>query len=227
MSEETNVPVQPDSTTVDTTSGTTSTTVQQTTVPVNNEGVTDWKKRYDGQQIALQKLSLEKQDLQKQLDAKISEAEQLGAQLSLKDTEKTVAVGERDKQLQEALGKIQMLETENNELKALALKVQIARELKKPELIEIAEAFPNLTDKDMLTQVMKDIAGFSDNQVKARESQLLAGTLPTIVQGDASPAMPATEQEWMDRINSFDFGTPERQKALDQYGDFLNNKYQT
>jgi len=225
MSEDTNVPAQQDTGDVAATAANNS-PEQQTTVPVSNDGITDWKKRYDGQQIALQKLSIEKQELQKQLGEKTSQLEQLDAQLSLKETEKSVAVGERDKQLQEALQRTQELESELRELKALKLKVEVANELGKPELIAVADAFPNLDDKELLTQVMKDISGFTDKQVKAREDQLLAGTLPSINQADTTPSVPQTEAEWVEHLNSLPFGSPEKQKALDQYGDFLNSKYQ-
>lgn len=212
MPEDTTItPVQPDPTPVQPAPVTTAT-------PAAAE---NWRERYAGQQKALQLAVESKKSLDDQLLAKASELEQLRAQLTLKDTEKTIAVGERDKQMEVLLTESQSKEAELTRLRALELKIKVATELGKPELMQIAEHIPDIQDEEILKSVMGDFAKFTDTQVKAREEQLMAGISPTTVAASPSPAAPSTVQDWEDRIDELAFGSKERQQALDSYGDFL------
>ena len=169
--------------------------------------------RYNGLVKKVEELTLSNRTLSDQLTQKTSEAEQLKGQLAVKDTEKTVAVSERDKKLQETLTTNTALQKELDELRGLKLKVEVANELGHPELMKIAGNIPNLTDKEALKVVMSDFAGFVDTAVKAREQQLLAGVTPMGGGPAASPAMPANEKGWEDYINKFDLGTSERAES--------------
>lgn len=184
----------------------------------------DWKKRFDGAVLKIQELTQQVRDLTAQLELKSSENEQLKAQLSTKDVEKTVAVGERDKQLQEALQAKSALETEVNRLKALELKLKVIKDINQPALLKIVERIPDLTDEETLKTVMKDFADFAQEAASQREKQILAGVTPGVGPAPVASA-PATEKAWEDKINSLPLGSVERVKALNDYGDWLEHKH--
>ena len=183
--------------------------------------------RYNGLVRKVEELTLANRGLTDQLAQKTSESEQLKGQLAVKDTEKTVAVGERDKQLQTALQRVAELEASERRLKGLELKVKVAKDLNRPELLKIAERIPDLTDEEALKTVMTDFLGFADDMVKQREQQLLAGITPASGPGgSAVNNAPATPKAWEDHINSLPLGSKEREKALMDYGDFLERQHQ-
>ena len=180
----------------------------------------DWKARYDGQVRKLEQLTLANRELQAQLDQKSSEIEQLKAQLGIKDTEKQVAVGECDKRLQETLKLNSELQAELDKLRALKAQVEVAKEIGHFEILRLSDSLPAVTDKEVLKTVMSDFIGFAEEQVKRREQQLMAGiTAPAGV--NAAPSAPSSKKGWEEHINSLPLGSKERQKALDDYGDWL------
>lgn len=186
----------------------------------------DYKKRFDGAILKIQELTLSQREKEAELAKKASELEQLQAQLSLKDVEKTAALGERDKQLQDYVTKTQQQETELKSLKALELKIKVAKKLNRPELLKIIDRIPALEDEAVLETVMLDFIGFADELVATREKQLLAGITPGVGAGAQSPTAPSSSKGWEDYINGLTLGSTERAKALDDYGDWLekNNK---
>jgi hypothetical protein len=186
-------------------------------------GQTDWKARYDGLVRKVEQLTLENRTLTEQLAAKTSNAEQLQAQLGLKDTEKSAAISARDQQLQEAVQAKTGLENELKELRAYKLKVEVAKELKRPDLIKILDRLPGMEDREALKTVLTDFASFADDAVKERETQLLSGVTPGVGSlPAATPSLPASEAAWYKHIESLPLGSPERQKAQDQMWDWLN-----
>ena len=182
--------------------------------------------RYNGLVKKVEELTLSNRALTDQLATKSSETEQLTGQLAIKDTEKTVAVSERDKALQTSLTENSSLTAELTELRALKLKLEVAKELNRPELVKILDQLPNLTDKEALTIVAKDFLGFADDLVSEREKQLTSGITPPIGPIDQTPATPATPEAWETHVNSLVLGTPERAKAMDDYGDWLEQQNQ-
>lgn len=184
------------------------------------------KARFDGLVRKVEELTLSNRALNEQLTTKSSEVEQLRGDLQIKDTEKTVAVGERDKALQTSMEENQSLQAELKELRALKLKLEVAKELKRPELVQILDRLPNLEDKEALEVVAKDMLGFADTLVQEREKQLTSGITPPIGNVSAGPATPSTPQAWENHINSLDLGTPERAKAMNDYGDWLERQQQ-
>lgn len=179
------------------------------------------KARYDGLVRKVEELTLRNRDLEGQLAAQSSEVEQLKGQLAIKDTEKTVAVGERDNKLQTVLQENAALQAELTELRGLKLKVKVINDLKRPELLRIADKIPSLQDEEALKTVMQDFAGFADDLIKQREQQLLSGVTPPLGPGNVTPSEPESERGWLDKINGLPLGSPERQKAMDEYGDWL------
>jgi hypothetical protein len=182
--------------------------------------------RYNGLVRKVEELTLSNRDLNTQLTQKSSESEQLKGQLSIKDTEKTVAVGERDQRLNTALSELSTLGSEMKELRALKLKLEVANELKRPDLLRLAERIPALEDKEALRVIMQDFASFADEAVRAREAQLMAGVTPPVGPGSSAPAAPSTQQGWLETINKHGLGTPERANALNEYGNWLEKQNQ-
>lgn len=194
--------------------------------PQQQEKPVDWEARYKGSVRKVEELTIRVRDLEAQLAGVSSEKEQYKAQLGTKDVEKDVAVGERDKLLQTAVQEKSRLETELAELRGLKLKVEVIRELGRPELIRIADRIPAMTDKEALKTVLQDFAGFADDLVQQREKQLLAGVTPPPSSGGSTKlVLPASEGEWEKHINALPLGSKERAKAFDDYYGWLEQKH--
>lgn len=179
------------------------------------------KARYDGLVRKVEELTLAGRQFQTELVSKTSEIEQLKTQLGIKETEKSVAVSERDNQIQQYVQKQQAFDQELTELRALKLKTEVARELGRPDLLKVADTIPNLTDKEALKTVMGSIANLVDDAVKEREKQLLAGVTPPAEKSSTSAALPASKNEWDRFIDGLPLGSPERAKAMDTYYSWL------
>jgi hypothetical protein len=182
--------------------------------------------RFNGLVKKVEELTLANREFVNQLASKTSEIEQLKTQLGIKETEKSAAVSERDSQLQQYVQKASALESEVTSLRALKLKMDVARELGRPDLLKVADTIPNLTDREALKTVMGSIAGLVDDAVKEREKQLLAGVMPPSPSNVPAPNLPASASEWDRHINALPLGSPEREKAMDAYWNFLEQQNQ-
>jgi hypothetical protein len=180
--------------------------------------------RYNGLVKKVEELTLENRSLSTRITELTSQNERLQGDSVVKDTERTIALGERDRQLQTAAERALSLERENVDLKALQLKIEVAKELKRPDLIVLAERIPNLTDKEALRAAMSDIAKFADDAVSQREKQLFAGVTPPLSPIATPVTQPGSAKEWEDQINRLSPGSPERTKLWDQYYDWLKTQ---
>jgi hypothetical protein len=181
----------------------------------------DWKARFDGAIRKIEQLTLENRRLNDELVAKTADLEQSRSQLSLKDAEKLAAVGERDKRLQEAVQAKTTLESQVAELQALQLKVNVAKKMGRPDLLQILDSVPAMSDEAALENVLKTFADFADGKVRAREKELLAGITPPYGGGGTPlPAAPASDADWTQFIESKPLGSPERAAAMDDYWNF-------
>jgi hypothetical protein len=159
--------------------------------------------------------------------AKTSESEQLRAQLSLRDSEKTVAISERDKTIQELSQTKANIENELHRLRSLEMKVKVAKEMGRPDLMRVLDTIPNVTDESALKSVLETLSEYADSAVREREKQLLSGVTPPISNAGAKSAgMPTTEAEWQAQINLLPIGSKERAKAHDDYWNWLVAKHQ-
>jgi chromosome segregation ATPase len=220
MSDETTAPVEP----TDRSSTADSSQQQAGQSPAGN---TDWKARFDGQVRKIEELTLRARSLEGQLDTKTSEIEQLRAQLSIKDTERTTAVSERDKTIQEMTQSRASIEGELKRLRGLEMKVKVAREMGRPDLMRVLETIPNVTDETALKTVMETFSDYADNAVREREKQLLSGLTPPINgAGTKGTNAPSSEAAWQEHINGLPLGSPERAKAHDDYWNWLVTKHQ-
>jgi len=184
----------------------------------------DYKARFDGATRKIQELTLQNRDLQAQLDAKSSEYEQLNGQLATKDVERKVAEGEITKRLEEALKTINTQQAELTELRALKLKMEVANEIGSPQLLKIIDRIPSLTDKEVLTEVMRDFDNFAKEQVTERERQLKAGLTPALGGSPPTDTSPQSEQAWMEKVESYPLGSKERADTIEKYGDWLEKQ---
>lgn len=187
----------------------------------------DWKARFDGQVRKIEELTLRNRELEGQLAAKASDIEQLRAQLSIKDTEKTAAVNEREKTIQELTQSRVTVEDEIRRLRGLEMKVRVAREMDRPDLLRVIDTIPMVTDEAALRSVLETLSDYADNAVRDREKQLMAGVTPAISNGGAKGSgAPASDEEWQNFINRLPLGSGERSKAHDDYWNWLVMKHQ-
>lgn len=176
----------------------------------------DWKARFDGALRKIEQLTLENRRLNDELVTLTSKSEQLASQLSLKDTEKNVAIGERDKRLQETMTSMSGIQGQLAELQALKLKVDVTKKMGRTDLMPILDSIPNMTDATALEAVLTTFAEFTDGRVKAREKELMAGITPGVSSQQAGPTAPSTPDAMMKHIEALPLGSKERQKAMDQ-----------
>lgn len=198
------------------------TTVQPTTVqpdPSAPQTTTeDWEARYKGTGTTINALNEQIKTLSAQLDAKSSEFEQLQAQLSLKDTEKNVAVGERDKQITTFLEEKTLLDSELNRLRALEAKVKVANEIGDTSLVSIFDSIPDVADEETLKTLMNQISTWGEDRVKERENVLLAGVVDQpVVTPPVPETLPTDNKGWQAYVDKFDLGTPERESAFEAW----------
>jgi hypothetical protein len=127
----------------------------------------------------------------------------LEADLLNKDLEVQAAVGERDTQVEaEKLSKAE-LEKELAEAKTKLRKIDMAKELKQPDLVTIIDDIPTFEDDELQKKAMMDIVSFADARVKKREDELLSGVTPSITPvDDNTPADPASNDGWKAKIAS-------------------------
>lgn len=194
----------------------------QTTPPTQDGD--NWKDRAAGLTRKVEELVIANRELTAQLAEVRSQNERLNADLSLRDTEKTVAVSERDRQIQDLVSKSSEAEKEIAALKALQLKVLVATELGKPELLSLAQHIPNLTDKEALTTVMADFAKWGEAAVKQREQQLLAGMPFAGGVTPPSTSAPQSDAEWKAKIEKSN-DPRERQDLFDGYYAWLQAQH--
>jgi len=178
------------------------------------------QERFSGAIKKIEELTLANRGLNEQLTAKTSEMEQLNAQLASKDIEKTVAVGERDKNLEVALKKNADMEKELASLRAFKMKVETARELGHPELIGILDRIPAMEDADVLKDVMSDFVNFRESGIKEREQALLSGYTPPTPSVQPTDEAPQSNKEWEKHVNSLPVGSKDRQEAFDKWFDW-------
>lgn len=185
----------------------------------------NWEARYKGSVTKINQLMERIKDLESQLAARASEVEQLKSQLSIKEVEKDTAIGEHSKKISELAAEIERLKAENSKLNAFRAKVDVIKELQRPELVKIMDKIPDLEDRDALKSVLQDFASFVDEAVKQREEQLLSGIIDRREGVPSKSATPRTQEAWMEYINSLPLGSIERSKALNDYGDWLERHY--
>ena len=184
----------------------------------------DYKPRYDGLVRKTEQLTLDNRTLNEQLAANASIIEQLRAQLSGKDFEKSAAVGERDRLLAEAVKSKAEQETELKELRGMKTKVKLINEMGQPQLLKIIDRIPNMGDEELLRGVIKDFSDFANDLVSAREKQLLSGTTPAFGTPPPTKPTPANPAAWEKQLNSLPAGSKDHSEAMDAYWQWTNTQ---
>jgi hypothetical protein len=152
------------------------------------------------------------------LALRTSELEQSGVQIANLEAAQEVKATEINQQVTQLNEQVTTLTAAGAEYASLQLKLKVANEMGRPDLMALAGHIPNSLDEAVIKETLTAFAGFSAGAVKAREEQLLAGTSPAGSGGGQAPSVPTTPQGWADHINTFGLGTPEREAALTAYG---------
>jgi hypothetical protein len=185
------------------------------------------QKRFTGAIQKIQTLTEEIKVKDQESAALKSQIELLGNAQAVKAAETQAGYGERDKQLEAALLETKKVETEAAQLRGTMRKIDMAKELGHPELVQIIDTIPTFEDDDLQKKAMEDIIGFSDGRVKAREESLLSGITPavppTVPVGDAQPA---SDDSWKAKIAAEE--DPTRRKVLfDEWFDWGQTQKKT
>jgi len=188
------------------------------TQPQVPEGYVE-KARFDGLVRKVEELTLTNRAFNEQLTQLSSEKEQLTGQLAIKDVDKTVAVGEYQKQIEVAIQTQTEQAKELSELRALKAKMELVRKHNAGHLIPILDRIPFLEDAEAMETVFTDFLNWGDNIAKTREKELLAGYTPS----GAGPAekpdtTPKTKESWLTHIQK-QTGA-DAQEAWKQYWDW-------
>lgn len=173
------------------------------------------KARYDGLVRKVEELTLSNRSLNDQLAQMSSDKEQLTGQLAIKDTEKVVAVGERDKVLEKALQENQSAQSELRELRAMKAKLELVRKHNAGHVLPILERIPYLEDAEAMETVFTDFVKWGHDLAKEREQQILAGYTPPAPPPAGGETGPKSSKEWLEKIQGLEGA--EKDKAWNDY----------
>ena len=180
----------------------------------------DYEKRYKGTVKKIEDLTLENRRLNDLLSTMNSEKEQHGVQMSQKDIEKDVIKSEWERKFTEVFEQNKQYNSELSDLRALKIKIDVAKEID-PSLLPIIDKIPYSEDVEVLKTIMKDFSNFVDGRVKEREKQLSAGYTPTVTQSiSQEQSVPQDSEGWQRYVNSFTPGTPEKEKAMNDWWEW-------
>ena len=170
------------------------------------------QKRFTGAIQKIQTLTEELRTKDQELAALNTRIEQSDQQKAVREAEVTAGYGERDKQLEAAIKDKQSVEAESQLLKNKIRKIDMAKELGHPELVNIIDTIPTFEDDDLQKKAMEDIIGFSQNAVKAREESLLSGVTPAVSPTVVGDAKPASDEAWGKAIEAEE--DPSKRQAM-------------
>lgn len=153
-----------------------------------------------------------------------SDKEQLTLQLQSKGQEQDIVVGERDRMLSTQVEELASLKAEIVPLRAYKRKVEMAIELKRPEVIMALHIIPDMDSDEALRGVILDVLGFRDEGALQRERELTSGVIPHTPIVDDVPTDPTTVEGWERKVASLQPGSEERAEAVRKQGDFLFKK---
>lgn len=177
--------------------------------------------RFTGAIQKIEELTISNRTQATALEAKSSELEQLKSQASTKAQETNIVVGERDKLLNASAEEVRTLNTEAIKLRAYQRKVEMAKKIGRPELINVLDIVPDMEDNEALETVMRDIIGFRDSGIEQREKELTSGIVPNAPRLESVPSKPTTEEGWKSYVDSFQVGSDARAVALNEHGDWM------
>ncbi len=178
------------------------------------------KERFSGAIQKIQSLTEEKNGLVQQLDNKVSEMERLQLALAEKEAGSTTLLGQRDQTIGELNTQISDLQKQLAISEINMRKVEIAKQIGHPELIQILDTIPSVDNEEQLKTIMKNIAEFTTSQVTARERELMAGATPQITSVDnvQTPFPEAGDTKaWEQRLAKLDTGSKEWNDAMEHW----------
>jgi hypothetical protein len=205
--------------------GNTTANVQQTkggsqTTPAIPEGYVPIE-RLNGALQKIEQLTLSKktvEDLLAVANTRIGELQAHGKSI---ETEWSGKVGDAANALKGATDERDALKKENASLKAEQLKVKLIGDLGHYNLLAIADQIPVLDDPAKQKEAIERMAAFANSIAQSREQELTAGTTKVTTQTVPQNASdPTTSAAWSKYIESFPFGTPEREAAFNRWGEW-------
>ena len=107
-------------------------------------------------------------------------------------------------------------------LEAMKLKISVAREMGRSDLMPILDHVPDSTDPEQVKSSLAAFAKLADDAAASREKQLRSGITDT--PHETKSAGPTTQAAWLAHIQEMTIGTPEREKALKDYGAFMRSQ---
>ena len=183
------------------------------------------KARFDGLMKKVQDLTAELRDANANIQQKSSRAEQLQTEIDTLTAQGDARASEMQTQLNSLQQEMSDLSSVKSSHESMKLKLKVAKEMGRPELMQLADRIPDLTDEVEIEAAFKDFAKFTDMAVMTREQQLTAGLTP--VGGptnNATPAAPQTLEGWQQHIESLPLGSSEREAAMTQFGKLAREK---
>lgn len=199
---------------------------QETSSEINLENFVP-KERFTGAIQKIQSLTDRAQALEKQLAEKNSGLEQLQLTLAEKEAGTQTLVSQREQQIGELTNQISELQRQLTISEINMRKVEIAKEIGHPELIQILDTIPNAENEEQLRTMMKNIADFTTSQVSTRERELMAGvTTPVTSVDNVQNTYPeaADAKAWENRLKELTPGSPEWDKAMEHWRKALANR---
>lgn len=197
---------------------------QQTAQPVANAGGAQKpaedvvpKARLDGALRKIEELTLQNRALTQQVAEANVKVGEINASLTAKDTEWKAQVGENQSKYEQLQSERNQFEAELAKMKAEQNKVKMIAELGTTELFAIADQIPTHEDPEQQKAAIERLAKFATTLKEERERDLTAGTTGPVATQPTDPSLPSTAKEWERYIDKLPWGTPEREKAWDQY----------
>jgi len=166
----------------------------------DTQDVIDWEARYKGASKKINELTSVKAELEAKQADYSTQIEQLKSQLGIKDVEKDTAVGEYQKQLETALQEQSQAKKELESLQAYKAKMDMAKKLGAPELVNIIDRIPYVEDPEALETIMKDFVSWGNDFAKRREEQLMAGVTPPVAATEFTDQLPQTHDSWRQQL---------------------------
>ncbi len=181
--------------------------------------------RLTGALQKIEQLTLTIKSLQDQLTAANTRVGELQASGTSKETEWNAKAGEHATALQAMTKERDDLKNQLADAQLQQKKHAMIAETGHYNLLAIADQIPAHADEAKQKEAIEKVAAFADGLVKARESQLTSGTTVVTTQPvEQSAKLPDSAAAWEKHINSLPWGSPERQKAFDDYFEWTTKQ---
>jgi hypothetical protein len=175
--------------------------------------------RLNGALQKIQELTLANRTLTDRLTALTGEKATLTADLQQKESAWQAQQSEFTTKLASAEKTAAEKDAQLSKFQAMQLKMKIIGELGATQLYSVMDVIPDTADEASLKASIEKLAKFAGQVAQTREKELTAGV--TTIEQNQGPQLPSNDKDWEKYINSMPFGSPEYQKAMDQWHSWL------